>query len=459
MLDTADLAYMSDPGARARRRRILLVSDSVGTPYHRRGIFHYTTHLIEALVRCGHEVTLLLEKPPASLLSARAQDQLASLSPIAGANAQLGAIYAYLSNPARSTSTAALAKQYLCGGFVRRHFSQETVRNGVANIAYLPGELDHLKGISAFLLAPSVYSSALVHALCGLRAPAVDARGFDTVVIDTPTHLRIEAAAGTEIVAVIHDLIMLSEASVNERWLRIVTHKLLTTVNQASNLVFVSQSTKETFHSLFPGFADRPAGVLSPSLSASFASEPSADDPVAAARSDTPAAHKIVAILADEPRKNLATLLEAFALLGEAYHLLVLGQVRPVPSKASVSYLGYVSRSTKRQLLSDSMGIVVPSFAEGFGIPLIEGGGLGRPVFCSDIPVFREIGGDGPFYFNPYDAASIAAAIAGYCEAPMLHGERLARMRCSILERFGFDAFVDMVAQHFGGRFPGDRIR
>jgi len=42
------------------------------------------------------------------------------------------------------------------------------------------------------------------------------------------------------------------------------------------------------------------------------------------------------------------------------------------------------------------------------------------------------------FYFDPHDAASIASAIAGHCEAPALHEARLARMRHRILDRFGF---------------------
>src|SRR5262249_14177461 len=83
-----------------------------------------------------------------------------------------------------------------------------------------------------------------------------------------------------------------------------------------------------------------------------------------------------------------------------------------------------VSELTKRRLVADCTGVVIPSFAEGFRIPLIEGAALGRPVFCSDIPVFREIGGDDPFYFEPHDAGSIASAIRSYCQKPSLHEAR-----------------------------------
>ena len=43
---------------------------------------------------------------------------------------------------------------------------------------------------------------------------------------------------------------------------------------------------------------------------------------------------------------------------------------------------------------------VYPSLYEGFGMPLIEAIARGCRVLCSDIPVFREIAGDIPTYFD-----------------------------------------------------------
>jgi glycosyltransferase involved in cell wall biosynthesis len=64
--------------------------------------------------------------------------------------------------------------------------------------------------------------------------------------------------------------------------------------------------------------------------------------------------------------------------------------------------------------------LLFPSREEGFGIPLIEAGFSGIPVFCTDLPVFRELGGTDLTYFDPEeDPAVIAAAIAGRMEAEM----------------------------------------
>lgn len=49
-------------------------------------------------------------------------------------------------------------------------------------------------------------------------------------------------------------------------------------------------------------------------------------------------------------------------------------------------------------LISDIL--FLPSFHEGFGIPLLEAGMIKLPVVCSDIPPFRKIGEDCVTYFN-----------------------------------------------------------
>jgi len=45
--------------------------------------------------------------------------------------------------------------------------------------------------------------------------------------------------------------------------------------------------------------------------------------------------------------------------------------------------------------------LLLPSREEGFGIPIIEAGFSGIPVFCAELPVFHELGGADLSYFNP----------------------------------------------------------
>jgi glycosyltransferase involved in cell wall biosynthesis len=55
-------------------------------------------------------------------------------------------------------------------------------------------------------------------------------------------------------------------------------------------------------------------------------------------------------------------------------------------------------------------GLFFPSLQEGFGIPVLEAGLAGLPVFCSDIPPFRHAGGEDVSYFDPEREAPEAIA-------------------------------------------------
>ena len=56
--------------------------------------------------------------------------------------------------------------------------------------------------------------------------------------------------------------------------------------------------------------------------------------------------------------------------------------------------------------------MLFPSREEGFGIPILEAGFSSMPVFCADIPVLRELGGEDVSYFDPdADPRSIAGQI------------------------------------------------
>jgi glycosyltransferase involved in cell wall biosynthesis len=79
--------------------------------------------------------------------------------------------------------------------------------------------------------------------------------------------------------------------------------------------------------------------------------------------------------------------------------------------------------------------LIFPSAQEGFGIPLLEAGLVRLPVFCSDIPPFREIAGDLVHRFA-LDAppAETAARIAQF-----LGTDPATRLRREVLRRYAWE--------------------
>ena len=65
-------------------------------------------------------------------------------------------------------------------------------------------------------------------------------------------------------------------------------------------------------------------------------------------------------------------------------------------------------------LLAGARAVLLPSFAEGYGMPVAEALAAGVPVLASDIESLREVGGDVPEYLDPIDGMGWFDAIIEY---------------------------------------------
>jgi glycosyltransferase involved in cell wall biosynthesis len=62
-------------------------------------------------------------------------------------------------------------------------------------------------------------------------------------------------------------------------------------------------------------------------------------------------------------------------------------------------------------LYRSSSALIAASEGEGFGLPLIEAAARSLPLIARDIPVFREVAGEGAYFFNASSAEEMAKAI------------------------------------------------
>lgn len=140
-----------------------------------------------------------------------------------------------------------------------------------------------------------------------------------------------------------------------------------------------------------------------------------------------------------EPRKNLEGLLEAFLLLDcQVQSRLVLVSGKPsaptwadrLRGKASnlsscanrldeqILWLQDVDDATLAELYRRCQVFVMPSFYEGFGLPLLEAMACGASTAAARAASLPEVGGDIPFWFDPNDPVDIARAIIEATEHP-----------------------------------------
>ena len=63
------------------------------------------------------------------------------------------------------------------------------------------------------------------------------------------------------------------------------------------------------------------------------------------------------------------------------------------------------------QYYRKAKGVLIPTLAEGFGLPLIEAHFHRKPIIASDLPVFREIAPNEISFFNIADAGDLASKI------------------------------------------------
>lgn len=203
--------------------------------------------------------------------------------------------------------------------------------------------------------------------------------------------------------------------------------RLASIVRHAAGVIVASESTKSSFDRYLRvrGLTAPPVLVSPLPVSPLFTSPL----PEFMARVGRPGQRYFITIGTLEPRKNHLFLLQVWRELrwrmGAATPKLVLVGIRGWDNenvvdmlercdalKESVVEAPRLSTSGLRQLMAGCEAVLMPSFAEGFGLPVVEAVATGTPVIASDIDVFRNI--DSPLVqlVDPLDGLGWLAAIA-----------------------------------------------
>lgn len=117
----------------------------------------------------------------------------------------------------------------------------------------------------------------------------------------------------------------------------------------------------------------------------------------------------------DEPRKNLATLLEAYARYRQTgpspLDLVLAGSSSAKPDLPGISREHHPGPERLARLYAGAVALVHPALYEGFGMTPLEAMRLGTPVIAAAAPGVSEVCGDAARYVDPRDPAALAAAM------------------------------------------------
>ncbi|MBI1863086.1 glycosyltransferase family 4 protein [Candidatus Microgenomates bacterium] len=165
-----------------------------------------------------------------------------------------------------------------------------------------------------------------------------------------------------------------------------------------------------------------------------------------------------------QPRKNIATVIRAFAKFRKHYRthkLVIVGKTGwlyddlfKLTSELDlldyVIFAGYVADDELASYYKKAFCYVMASFYEGFGIPVLEAMSYDCPVISSNTSSLPEVGGDAALYFDPKSEEDLVKSFIALARDKKLRGlltergrdrikqfswEQCARQTLSILKK------------------------
>jgi glycosyltransferase involved in cell wall biosynthesis len=206
------------------------------------------------------------------------------------------------------------------------------------------------------------------------------------------------------------------------RWHRRMAERA---VSAGAHIAVPTQAVADSLLQQGLGIAGGRLHVLGAGVTPSLAAVPSAELSQQVADDLRLPSRYILSLATFEPRKGLDVLFDALALLGPRAPVLVLvgrpgwGGVDPAVEARRrklpadrVMVLGPVPDRQLAVVLRRADALVMPSRAEGFGLPIVEAMAVGTPVIASDDPALLEVAGGAALIVPRGEPGQLAEAVA-----------------------------------------------
>lgn len=143
-----------------------------------------------------------------------------------------------------------------------------------------------------------------------------------------------------------------------------------------------------------------------------------------------------------EPRKNITTLLRAYAILRDRYRVMtglvlaggvgwqseqIFEEVEQLGLSEHVTFLGRVNNGDLLYLYNLARCLAHPALYEGFGLTPLEAMASGTPVVVANVSSMPEVVGDAGLLVDPNDAEELAVALQRLLTDDVLHAALRAK--------------------------------
>lgn len=203
-------------------------------------------------------------------------------------------------------------------------------------------------------------------------------------------------------------------------------------LRQATKVITISSFVGRELHERFGLPLDRVAAIHPGVDHAVFVPpQPQEDRGEIRGRYRLPPGPYLLTIGSINPRKNILTLLRAYAALRTRVPLVIAGSpdwgadaVFAYAAQAGlgevVHFIGYMPRADLVALCQGALAFVFPSWYEGFGLPALEAMACGTPVVASTGGALPEVVGDSGLLVEPGDVEGWRDALARIIEDDQL---------------------------------------
>ena len=126
-------------------------------------------------------------------------------------------------------------------------------------------------------------------------------------------------------------------------------------------------------------------------------------------------------------------------------------------NQEGIIYTGHISDEELVALYKNAEMFVMPSFEEGFGIPLLESMVCSCPIVSSDAGALKEVGGDACLYFDPYNNEDMTDKIGKLLKDQSLKNQLIEKGQKRV-KQFSWEKVSDQFVEFFQQVLEKERI-